>query len=248
MFCTQCGRAYGASDRFCGGCGTPRPSAPTALAGPLSPDVASIGAASFVPNVQNFDTAQGVAPNPQAGALPDWRTSRDARVILNHPDVRKLVEEAAKLNKSSMTAEDFFKVAEPFMKAAGADAVPLKLIADVAQSMYAKIGVKTEHQAQQGYASSFGRTLAAIACSLASRHQQLVAIAEGADGCGLQIDLPSTLTVMKAHMTLVLEERTEGTLVTGAVIIPGQASDWGHAKKTLADLHQDILNFRSLQS
>jgi hypothetical protein len=189
------------------------------------------------------------ADRPQAlGPLPDWRTSNDYVDIIGHPEVQNLVRDAKGANPGGITAEEFIDAAKPFMKAAGAEAVPLKLVMDIAQPMYAKMGVKTGSETKQGYKSSFGRTLAAVLCSLASRNQRLVGIDQGTDGCVLRAELPSTLTVYKSNMTLTLTRVPEGTLISGAVAVPGQMSDWGHSKRVLADLHQDILNFRSLQT
>jgi hypothetical protein len=46
---------------------------------------------------------------------------------------------------------------------------------------------------------------------------------------------------------MTLERKAEGTLVSSAVVFEGQSSDWGRSKRVLDDLHQDILNYRSLQ-
>ena len=60
--------------------------------------------------------------------------------------------------------------------------------------------------------------------------------------------MPSTMTAWKGKMTLTLATHDQGTMMSGAVTIPGQAYDWGHAKRVLDQLHQDIVGFRSLQT
>ena len=137
--------------------------------------------------------------------------------------------------------------AAPVQGAAGSGGVPIKLIAEVAAPLYAKMGVKTGKDAKNGYATPYGRVLAAILCSLASRSQTLIAVQEGTDGCVVQAEIPSSLTTWKGKLTLSVERKPEGTLVTSAVVFEGQSSDWGRSKRVLEELHQDILNYRSLQ-
>ena len=124
---------------------------------------------------------------------------------------------------------------------------PIKLIAEVAAPLYAKMGVKTGKDAKNGYATSYGRVLTAILCSLSSRNQTLVAVHEGTDGCVVQAAIPSSMTTWTGKLSMTLERRPEGALVSSAVVFEGQSSDWGRSKRVLDDLHQEILNYRSLQ-
>jgi hypothetical protein len=237
MFCTQCGKQAAPEHVFCSGCGT------RLLRGDALP-------AAFVPQA-------GMAFAPAAAALPeanvlwtggDWRETTDYRDVLGRPEVKALIAEAAKANKAGMTADEFIKLAQPLLDASGGGGVPMKLIMEMAQPMYAKMGIKTGKETRNGYASPFGRTLAAILCALASRQQRLVAMQEGTDGCIVQADVPSSVTTGTGKLTLTLERKAEGTLVSSAVLFEGQSSDWGRSKRLLDDLHQDILNFRSLQT
>lgn len=230
MYCTQCGAKAAPEHRFCAGCGARLATAaggaaPLALSSPNDP----------VP-----------APAPSV-PLEDWRETTNYRVVLGHPQVKELIASASKASKAGMTADEFLKLASPLLSAAGASPEATKLIAELAPGFYAKMGVKTGKETRNGYATSFGRTLAAILCSLASRNQTLVAVQEGADGCVVQAEIPSSLTTWKGNLTLTLERRPEGTLVSSAVVFPGQTSDWGRAKRVLEELHQDILNYRTLQ-
>jgi len=109
------------------------------------------------------------------------------------------------------------------------------------------MGVKTGKDAKNGYATSYERVLAAILCSLSSRNQTLVAVHEGTDGCVVQAEIPSSMTTWKGKLLMTLERKAEGTLVSSSVVFEGQSSDWGLSKRALDDLHQDILNYRSLK-
>lgn len=223
MFCTQCGAQAAPEHKFCAGCGA-------RLEGAVA---ASTGSARIE-----------AAP---AGPLEDWRETTNYRVVLGHPEVKALIAEASKTTKAGMSAEEFLKLAQPVLNAAGAGGVSMKLIAEIATPIYAKMGVKTGKDAKNGYATPYGRVLAAILCSLASRSQTLVAVQEGTDGCVVQAEIPSSLTTWKGKLTLTVERKPEGTLVTSAVVFEGQSSDWGRSKRVLEELHQDILNYRSLQ-
>jgi hypothetical protein len=136
---------------------------------------------------------------------------------------------------------------QPILDASGPGGVPIKLIAEVAAPLYAKMGVKTGKDAKNGYATSYERVLAAILCSLSSRNQTLVAVHEGTDGCVVQAEIPSSMTTWKGKLLMTLERKAEGTLVSSSVVFEGQSSDWGLSKRALDDLHQDILNYRSLK-
>jgi hypothetical protein len=146
-----------------------------------------------------------------------------------------------------MTAEEFLKLASPILSAAGASPAATKLIADLTPGFYAKLGVKSGKDARNGYATSYGRVIAAVLCSLASRNQTLVAVHDGTDGCLIQADIPSSLSTNKGKLSLTIERKAEGTLATSAVVFEGQAADWGRSQRILDDLHQDILNYRTLQ-
>lgn len=225
MFCTKCGKAAAPGDAFCGGCG------------------ARLSTAAAVAPARVDEVSPGPAPAPQH----DWRETHDYRVVLSHPEVKALIADAAKANKAGKTADDFLKMAAPLLSAAGASPEATRMIADFAPGFYAKMGIKTGKDARNVYAMSYGRALAAILCSMASRNQTLVAVQEGADGCILQGDVPSSMTTWKGKISVTVERRPEGALVSSAVVFPGQTADWGRSKRLLEELHQDILNYRTLQ-
>lgn len=232
MFCTQCGKPAAPEHNFCAGCGA---------------RLVRGGAAEAAPVTAVSAAPASIDPSPPAAPLEDWRATTNYRVVLAHPEVKALIADASKASKAGMSADEFMKLAQPVLDAAGSGGVPMKLIAEIAAPMYAKMGVKTGKDAKNGYATPYGRVLAAILCSLASRNQTLIAIEEGTDGCVVQAEIPSSMTTWKGKMSLTVERKPEGTLVSSAVVFEGQSSDWGRAKRVLDDLHQDILNYRTLQ-
>ena len=254
MFCTQCGRAAQPEHVFCAGCGTRlvrEAAAPMGLmaalpvADPAAPEpVQPWTGEDWLDCEMCFSTARSSLGHEPPKLIDD---KLNARVVLAHPKVKGLIAEAQKANKAGMSADEFMKLAQPILDASGSGGVPMKLIAEIATPIYAKMGIKTAKETRNGYATPFGRTLAAILCSLASRNQTLVAIQEGTDGCVVQAEIPSSLTTFKGRLSLTLERKSEGTLVSSAVVFEGQASDWGRAQRVLDELHQDVLNYRTLQ-
>lgn len=236
MFCTQCGKQAAPEHVFCAGCGTrlarETGAAPMGLMAAAQPVLAEPSAATV---------------SVPTGPLEDWRETTNYRAVLGHPEVKALVAEAAKAGKAGMTGDEFMKLAQPILDASGSGGVPMKLIAEIATPLYAKMGVKTGKEAKNGYKTPYGRVLAAILCSLASRNQTLVAVHEGTDGCVVMADIPSSLTTGKGKLSLTLERKAEGTMVSSAVVFEGQSSDWGRSQRLLEELHQDILNYRTLQ-
>jgi len=235
MFCTQCGRPAQPEHVFCAGCGS------RLARGETVPPMTG-----FVPATESVPVVQPATPAPEPWTGEDWRETTNYRVVLAHPQVKELIANASKASKAGMTAEEFMKIAEPILKASGTTVVPIKLIAEIATPMAERLGLKTGKEARNGYSTPFGRVLAAILCSFASRNQRLVAVHEGTDGCVVEAELPSTMTTWTGKLSLTIERKPEGTLVTSAATF-GQASDWGRAKRVLDELHQDILNYRTLQ-
>ena len=222
MFCTQCGRKFENSDKFCGGCGAPRPGeAQTAASGPVQAD-------------------------PADSAI-DWRASVDAREIMAHPEVRTRVAKATGANPQGMTAEQFYDLAKPIMAITGAGPLPpMKLLKDVALPLYAKFGVKTQSELSQGYKNTFGETLAAVLCSLASRSQPVEELTDAANGCIITSKMASSIWSWEGKMIITLESRPEGTMLKGAITVPGQVSDMGKSKRVLKDLIDDVFRYRAL--
>jgi hypothetical protein len=219
MFCTQCGRQFGETDRFCAGCGAPRAGTDAAL--PSTPSL------------------------PEIDPALDWRASTVAREIMGHPEVRARIGQVTGANPQGMTAEQFYEIARPILMVTGAGpAPPLKLLKDVALPLYAKFGVKSHTECSQGFRNTFGETLAAVLCSLASRSQPVEDIADATNGCVITSKMASSIWSWEGKMVITLETRPEGTLLKGAITVPGQTSDWGKAKRVLQDLIDDVGKYR----
>ena len=187
----------------------------------------------------------GAPRTDSEAAAIDWRSSQDARQIMAHPDVRARIEKVTGANPQGMTAEKFFEIARPVMMVTGAGPLPpLKLLKDVALPIYAKFGVKTQSELSQGFRNTFGETLAAVLCSLASRSQPVEDLADATNGCVITSKMASSIWSWEGRMVVTLESQPEGTKLTGRITVPGQTSDWGRTKRVLQDLVNDVIRYR----
>lgn len=213
MFCTQCGRQYKETDRFCAGCG---------------------------------ESLDMTAPANAISADEDWRHATDPFVVLGHPDVKARIAAVSGSTPGGMSAEQFIKYAQPLINAASGAPVPTLAIAKVALPIYEKMGLKMQQDMRQGFKSSFGETLAAVFCSLAARGQPLKSVTPANDGCILESEMASSVWSWAGSMTLTLQSVPEGTLVQGAIQVPGQKFDFGRSKRVLESLFSDVLTYRDL--
>lgn len=186
------------------------------------------------------------SPRAAARAAGGWQESVDYRFILHHPEVQELISAAAGRQAGGMTAEQFLSAAQPLLGAAGV-AVPLDVVAGLAQPLYAKLGVRTGKESSAHFQSPPGRVIAAVLCSLAGRGQALESMEQASDGCVLTAKLPSSVWAFGGTLIVTIEADEAGTQVAAATSIPGQIYDWGHSKRVLSALLQDVPAYLSLQ-
>ena len=106
--------------------------------------------------------------------------------------------------------------------------------------------MKTNSELSQGFRNTFGETLAAVLCSLASRSQPVEELTEAKNGCVIASKMASSIWSWEGNMLVTLETRPEGTLLKGAITVPGQLSDMGKSKRVLQDLMDDVAKYRTL--
>lgn len=228
MFCTQCGNELRAGDKFCGQCGTP---------------VIASGASAS----DDKASAPSSGPPPLPGGAGDWRASVDYRLVLNHPEVTALIARAEGSYEKGMSADQFLAASAPILKLAGAGAVPIRTIAEIAPQWYGRMGVNTGKTGTRDFALPVGRTIAAVACAFAARNLALIAGEQATDGCALKAKIGSSVWTFGGELTVTLKQAGGITHVEAATVIPGQMFDWGASKRQIADLFTDIERFSSLQ-
>lgn len=213
LFCTQCGRKFADTDKFCAECGAPREAA--------------------------------APPPPEIDPSVDWRASMTPQEIMWHPEVRARVTKVAGADPQGMTGEKFYEIARPLMMITGTGTLPpLKFIKDYSLPLTARLGMKTGSEISQGFRNTFGETFAAVLCSLASRSQPVEELTGAENGCVIRSKMASSIWSWEGDMVITLETRPEGTMMTGAITVPGQLSDMGKSKRVLQDLVGDVMKYR----
>jgi zinc-ribbon domain len=187
-----------------------------------------------------------VDANPAVEPSSVWHESVDYSTVFNHPDVKSLIVAAAGKKPGGMSAEDFLSAAEPLLGAAGVT-VPLNAAARIGQSVYARLGVKTGKEVSASFPSPPGRVIAAVLCSLAARGQALDSAEQATDGCTMTATLPSSMWAFRGTLVATVQAEPSATRVVAATSIPGQLYDWGHSKRVLNSLVEDIGSFLDLQ-
>jgi hypothetical protein len=167
------------------------------------------------------------------------------REIMGHPEVRARIEAVTGANPKGISAEQFYKYARPVMMITGAGpAPPLQMIKDISLPISAKLGMKTSRDVTQGFRNTFGETLAAVLCSLASRSQPVEHITDAANGCIIRSKMLSSIWSWEGDLIITLETQEAGTLLKGGITVPGQLSDMGQSKRVLNMLIEDVMKYR----
>ncbi len=183
-----------------------------------------------------------------AATTTDWTESVVYRDLVARPELRSLIDGAAARHKPGTSAESFMKDADKLMKVAGLGAgVPLTMIADIAQPLWTKLGVKTGKTASKRFDLPPGRAILATLCSLAGRGQTLKAARQGADGLLIEAVLPSDMFAMEGTLMVTLKRDGQGTLVEAGTQVSGQMFDWGKSDRAIKALFEDIDGLATLQ-
>lgn len=91
-----------------------------------------------------------------------------------------------------------------------------------------------------------GSTIVAALVSFADRHQRLVDVAQGSDGCTLAADIDLSSFSMPGLLTARIVRHGTGTFVEAEVQLPGVPIDFGKRKRILNAFFEDIPRFASL--
>lgn len=180
----------------------------------------------------------GSAASP--GASADWRHAVEYRVVANHPEVTALVGNAAGMSSGGVTAEEFLDVAQKLIPAIP---IPLNTLVKIVQPFGNSLGIKTGKELFAHYDHPLGRVVAATLCSLALRGQALQNGEQAADGCVVTAGLPSSVWAWSGTLLVAIQQEGDGTKVTASTAIGGQMYDWGHSKRVLQKLFDDIPDF-----
>lgn len=217
MYCSNCGSK--ATGNFCASCGSA---------------------------LQASGQGRSAGPAPQTASQPaptDWSEELRVDALLRVPEVRELVSRHAAQAAKRMTGEQFLdvcgKVLAPFGVSMG-EGVSMGKIAEVAQPIYARIGIGTGKTRAQVFDRPAGGVLVALLCSLARNGRTLKQASQAEDGCVIEATIPSDMWSLEGALLVTVQRRAEGTFVEAATKIKGQLFDWGKSKQLLDELFTDL--------
>jgi hypothetical protein len=169
----------------------------------------------------------------------DWARLTSYESLLRVPEVRDRIALHAAMCKSKFSGEQFLECCDKVLTPL-TGGVPLTLIANIAQPLSEKLGLKTGKNRAERLGEPPGKVIVAILCSLARNGQKLGQVEQAENGCTLHAAIPSDLWSLKGD--LVVEVRAEGntTLVEAGLTIPGQVYDWGKSQRCLGQLFADV--------
>jgi len=210
MYCSNCGSK--ATGNFCASCGSA---------------------------LQVSAAVQPAVPAQQAAAHStptDWTEELRVDALLRVPEVRELVSKHAAQARQRMTGEQFLdvcgKALAPFGVSMG-EGVSMGKVAEVAQPIYARIGIGTGKTRAQVFPRPTGGVLVALLCSLARNGRTLKQASQAEDGCVIEAAIPSDMWSFEGDLLVTVERRAEGTFVEAATKIKGQMFDWGKSTRLL---------------
>lgn len=166
----------------------------------------------------------------------DWENDVRYEAIIHVPEVRQAIDRCTKGAAKGMSAETFLAICEKVVDSP----VSYNALAEFAQPMYAKIGMRTGKERAEEIGAPIGRTIARVVCSLAKHGQKIESVRQGEGGCVITAEFPSSIWAMKGDLTVSIVRLEQGTLVGAETNIPGQWFDWGKSTAALALMFDDL--------
>lgn len=175
-------------------------------------------------------------------AVVDWPASIDYEAIIGVPAVRDRIARSAAQSKKRMTGEDILDLyGKALGKLSGAPvALPMTAVAHFAQSLHAKLGIKTGKSRSATLMSPPGEVLVTILCDLAREGRALRDVQQASDGCTLVAALPSDLFSLEGDLVISVSRHLAGTHVEARTDIQGQMFDWGKSTRCLDKLFDEL--------
>lgn len=173
-----------------------------------------------------------------------WEDEVRYHVLLEHPEVRRRLAEAASAARKPMSGEEFLELAEKALEPLLAG-VPVSKVATLVQPLYARLGVRTSKSRAQVIAAPPGVVLVTALCSLATAGQTVRSVRQGEDGCVLEAELPSDWRALAGELILSVQREANGTRVEAAATALGQLYDWGKNQAALDRLFGDLHRLRA---
>lgn len=174
-------------------------------------------------------------------AAIDWTALTNYEALIRVPEVRDRIARHANQSKRKLTGEQFLACCDAVI-APLTGGVPLTVIANIAQPLGEKLGLKTGKSRCERLAERPGTVLVAILSSLARNGHKLGEVQQLSDGCTLRAAMPSDLWSLKGELSVIVRAEGSTTAVEAGLTIPGQVYDWGKSQRALDQLFADIAN------
>ncbi|RCS49349.1 hypothetical protein DTL42_12515 [Bremerella cremea] len=165
-----------------------------------------------------------------------WEFDPSYENVVAVKEVRAVIASHAKQACPGLSAEQFFDIVDKVVPVG----VSYSGLAAIAQPLWASWGVRTGKERSEVLPVPIGVAIARTMCSLARNKQNLEEVEQHRDGCAIAAELPSSVWAMKGELKVRLVQQEQGTLVTAATNIPGQAFDWGKSVRCLGVLFTDL--------
>ena len=170
----------------------------------------------------------------------DWVTLVDYDSLIRIPAVRDRIACSAAQSQRRMTGEDFLDLCGKALGNFAGAPLPMSSIAHFAQSLHAKLGVKTGKSRSQFFPTPPGAVLVALLCSLAREGRHLRGVHQLTDGCIVVAALPSDLFALEGDLMISVGLSGAGSQVDAKTEIKGQLFDWGKSRRCLEALFAEL--------
>jgi hypothetical protein len=172
--------------------------------------------------------------------VEDWSQLVDYKRLIAISEVRDLIAASASRSKKGISGEQWLELYGKVLGNTTGVPLPLSGIAHFAQSLHARLGIRTGKSRSEYFALPAGRMLVTLLCSLARHGREVRSARQQTDGVILVSALPSDLCALEGDLVVHLARTSSGTLVEASTDIPGQLFDWGKSTRALDGLFAEL--------
>jgi hypothetical protein len=129
----------------------------------------------------------------------DWTQLTDYQALLRVREVRDRIAKHAAMCKTKFSGEQFLECCDKVLTPL-TGGVPFALIANIAQPLSEKLGLKMSKTHAERLAEPPGKVIVALLCSLARNGQKLGQVDQAANGCTVHAAMPSDRWSLKGDL------------------------------------------------
>ncbi|WP_254512446.1 hypothetical protein [Anatilimnocola floriformis] len=172
-----------------------------------------------------------------ADVVDAWRYESRVSALVTWPEVREAVALAERQATKPVSAEKILSIADKLLP----QVVSMEGVAQLAQLIWTRAGVKTDRRREGFVAAPIGETILRTICSLARRSQVVQGVSQASDGCVLEATQPSDMWSLAGTLVITIRQHTANiSEVTAVATVTGQMFDWGKNGRCLQALFDDL--------